>query len=77
MREWSGKRVSNPRPSAWEADALPTELFPPGRWRFYPMRVAATTCRAAGRRGLGTLGVSRSGVDVASANERHPAGTGG
>src|SRR6201981_3689122 len=24
----SGKRVSNPRPSAWEADALPTELLP-------------------------------------------------
>ena len=26
---WSGKRDSNPRPSAWEADALPTELLPP------------------------------------------------
>ena len=26
---WSGKRGSNPRPSAWKADALPTELFPP------------------------------------------------
>ena len=25
---WSGKRGSNPRPSAWKADALPTELFP-------------------------------------------------
>jgi hypothetical protein len=25
----SGKRDSNPRPSAWEANALPTELFPP------------------------------------------------
>ena len=24
----SGKRDSNPRPSAWEADALPTELLP-------------------------------------------------
>ncbi len=24
----SGKRGSNPRPSAWKADALPTELFP-------------------------------------------------
>ena len=24
----SGKRGSNPRPSAWEADALPTELLP-------------------------------------------------
>ena len=26
--DWSGKRGSNPRPSAWKADALPTELFP-------------------------------------------------
>jgi hypothetical protein len=24
----SGKWGSNPRPSAWEADALPTELLP-------------------------------------------------
>ena len=28
-RDWSGKRGSNPRPSAWKADALPPELFPP------------------------------------------------
>ena len=27
-QHWSGKRDSDPRPSAWEADALPTELFP-------------------------------------------------
>ena len=27
----SGRRGSNPRPSAWEADALPTELRPRGR----------------------------------------------
>gem|GEM_PF-597349 len=27
-RKWSGKRVSNPQPSAWKADALPIELFP-------------------------------------------------
>ena len=26
---WSGKRGSNSRPSAWKADALPTELLPP------------------------------------------------
>jgi hypothetical protein len=25
---WSGKRGSNPQPSAWKADALPVELFP-------------------------------------------------
>jgi hypothetical protein len=28
VRPWSGKRVSNPQPSAWKADALPIELFP-------------------------------------------------
>ena len=28
---WSGKRGSNPRPRAWEARALPAELFP-HRW---------------------------------------------
>ena len=28
---WSGKRDSNPRPSAWKADALAAELFP--LWR--------------------------------------------
>ena len=29
--EWSGKRDSNPRPSAWKADALAPELFPLSR----------------------------------------------
>ncbi len=28
----SGRRDSNPRPSAWKADALPTELLPPPLW---------------------------------------------
>ncbi len=28
LQKWSGKRDSNPRPSAWKADALPIELFP-------------------------------------------------
>ncbi len=28
LRPLSGKRGSNPRPKAWEAFALPTELFP-------------------------------------------------
>ena len=27
---WSGIRGSNSRPSAWEANALPTELIPHG-----------------------------------------------
>jgi hypothetical protein len=30
---WSGRRGSNPRHSAWEADTLPTELLPLGRSR--------------------------------------------
>jgi hypothetical protein len=30
---WSGRRGSNPRHSAWEADTLPTELLPLGRPR--------------------------------------------
>jgi hypothetical protein len=47
-RDESGRRVSNPRPSAWEADALPTELRPqvPGNasgpaLKPYGIRVAA------------------------------------
>ena len=28
---WSGRRDSNPRHSAWEADTLPAELLPPSR----------------------------------------------
>ena len=32
---WSGKRGSNSRPSAWKADALPTELLPPKKLRFF------------------------------------------
>ena len=26
--KWSGRRDSNPQPSAWKADALPIELLP-------------------------------------------------
>ena len=29
--KWSGRRDSNPRHSAWEADTLPAELLPLGR----------------------------------------------
>ena len=28
LKKKSGRRGSNPRPSAWKADALPTELLP-------------------------------------------------
>src|SRR5207237_9041869 len=49
--EWSGKRESNPRPSAWEADALPTELFPP-------------TDRASHRTLLGSAGAVKTDLDL-------------
>ena len=39
MQEWSGKRDSNPQPSAWKADALAVELFPHPR--------CALFCRSA------------------------------
>ena len=28
VKEWSGKRDSDPRPQPWQGCALPTELFP-------------------------------------------------
>ena len=34
---WSGRRGSNSRPSAWEADALPAELLPLGSFGSAPM----------------------------------------
>ena len=36
--EWSGRRDSNPRPSPWQGDALPTEPLPPA---CYPMIAVA------------------------------------
>jgi hypothetical protein len=32
---WSGKRDSNPQPSAWKADALAIELFPQPEERWW------------------------------------------
>ncbi len=42
---WSGKRDSNSQPSAWKADALPIELFPPGH-NTLPLQPATTTMTA-------------------------------
>ena len=50
----SGRRVSNPRPSAWEADALPTELRP----RTLESTTPALDNRAASR----TLSTGNPGV---------------
>jgi hypothetical protein len=41
---WSGRRDSNPRHSAWEADTLPAELLPLGA-----ERVIADRARGADR----------------------------
>jgi hypothetical protein len=41
-RAWSGRRDSNPRHSAWEADALPTELLPHTIRGLAPRRHLAT-----------------------------------
>ena len=35
----SGRRDSNPRPSAWKADALPTELLPLVKFQYIVMRI--------------------------------------
>ena len=40
---WSGRRDSNSRPSAWKADALPTELLP---------LISLTNIRVVGRAGF-------------------------
>src|SRR5580700_7691373 len=40
-RSRSGTRVSNSRPSAWEADALPTELVPRGEGNPIPFAEVA------------------------------------
>ena len=34
IKKWSGRRDSDPRPPPWQGDALPTELLPPGKFRF-------------------------------------------
>src|SRR5688572_19856119 len=50
----SGRRGSNPRHSAWEADALPTELLPqgvPGKAKYARPRVALQGRLRGGLRG--------------------------
>ena len=41
---WSGKRGSNPRPSAWKADALAIELFPHAT--VVPRQILSPTAKA-------------------------------
>ena len=42
---WSGKRGSNSRPSAWKADALPTELLPQKSAIFAGFPAAPRKCK--------------------------------
>ena len=50
-RSWSGRRGSNPRPSAWKADALPTELLPQTFQNKSPILLVSGLC---GRRWIRT-----------------------
>ena len=45
--KWSGRRDSNPRHSAWEADTLPAELLPLGRPHGYQPCAAKITTGVA------------------------------
>jgi hypothetical protein len=44
---WSGRRGSNPRHSAWEADTLPAELLPLGATPVYAAQLRTTTTGVA------------------------------
>jgi hypothetical protein len=65
----SGRRDSNPRPSAWKADALPTELHP----RLTTHRSACPTVSLSARHGGGRIRtyVGQSPADLQSATISH------
>ena len=44
----SGRRDSNPLPTAWEAVALPGELLPQGRSNLLNIRLTATISQGIG-----------------------------
>ncbi len=55
-KKWSGRRDSNPRPSPWQGDALPTEPLPPvasdydaSAWLVPRVRIELTTPASSGR----------------------------
>ena len=64
----SGRRGSNPRPSAWEADALPTELLPQDPAEF--TAVKPLSARSARRTEL----LPQDGAPAPSANVTAPSG---
>src|SRR5262249_34455517 len=71
---WSGKPGSNRRPSAWEADALPTELFPhvapplPGERRD---TARGSGCQAGRRRRASSRATASRARDVGSPADEH------
>jgi hypothetical protein len=66
---WSGKGDSNPRPSAWEADALPTELFQLARQRYV---YCCAHYRKERRLAQAMSGVSDFNTNADRINERDP-----
>ena len=62
----SGRRVSNPRPSAWEADALPTELRP--RWirRLPPASAPGRRRRCAAQAETGSCSTQKRAVSASA-----------
>ena len=58
-RALSGRRGSNPRPSAWKADALPTELLP---LDFFGMLKNGGVVGVEGGGGCGAVGVGCWGI---------------
>ncbi len=89
--DWSGKPDSNRRPSAWEADALPTELFPhfgsqicprlglPSRRRSarHPHQMRQTFSFTMGCPGLHEKAFANSGTLGTSPFTRQAGGNGG
>ncbi len=68
---WSGKRGSNPRHSAWKADALPTELFP--RWNSKTGPSDPDGFRGTGAERRIRTSVTRCVADLQSAAINHSA----
>ncbi len=58
-KEWSGKRGSNPRPPAWKASALSTELFPQIKLRTNNQNINKSSKRGGQRWIRTTEGVSQ------------------
>ena len=70
---WSGRRGSNPRHSAWEADTLPTELLPLGRPWGSPRAPEECTTRPTRRRRWALVSAVPGWFVALPSGERDPA----